>query len=454
MGEDKTANHPSSFRSMAEDQINKGDTLLTPEFLNLNSNELLRELEICKIELEIQNKMLQHSFEQLNINAYSQPTESLKDSEIRFQKLFESSKDGILIIDAVNGKILDLNPYLIKLLGFNRDELIGRELWEVEAFKAVGFSKNNFIELQIKGDTRNSDMPLVISGGKTIHIEFITTVFVANHVKVIQCNIHDITERKRVEKALKDSEMRLLALNSTKDRFFSIIAHDLKGPFNSIIGFSDLLVERIREKDYEGIEKYAMIIQNSSRRAMELIMNLLEWSRSQTGRLTFQPEYIDIVLLIRTISQLLNDSAQQKSIVLYTEMPEKLTVFADMAMMGTVLRNLISNAIKFTYAGGEIVIHIDVKPDKVIVAVSDNGVGIKPEAIDKLFNIENSYSTIGTNNEKGTGLGLVLCKEFIEKHNGKIWVESEIGKGSKFYISIPQHMNSQQINNRTSNKMV
>lgn len=373
----------------------------------------------------------------VDISAYKKTTESLKDSEIRYRRLFESSKDGILIVDAINGKVLNINPYLVHLLGYTSDEILDKELWEIDAFNSIGYSRSNFIELQIKGEIRYSDMPLMTKEGKIISVEFVSNVYVADHTKVIQCNIRDITERKRVEKALKDSEARLIALNSAKDKFFSIIAHDLKGPFNSIIGFSDLLVDRIREKDYEEIEKYAYIIQNSSRRAMELIMNLMEWSRSQTGRLEFNPENLDLAILIKTISQLLNDSAQQKSIALYTEMPEKIMVFVDKAMMGTVLRNLISNAIKFTNTGGEIVISVNQSPEKVIVTVADNGVGIRPDAMDKLFVIEKSYSTIGTNNEKGTGLGLILCKEFIEKHGGSIWVESEIRKGSKFHFSIP-----------------
>lgn len=373
----------------------------------------------------------------VDISAYKKTTENLRDSELRYRRLFESSKDGILIIDAVNGKVLNVNPCLLQLLGYTREEILGKELWEFNAFKEVGYSKENFIELQIKGDIRYSEMPVITKEGKTISVEFVSTVYVADHTKVIQCNLRDITERKRVEKALKDSQARLIGLNAAKDKFFSIIAHDLKGPFNSIIGFSDLLIDRLRENDYEEIEKYAHIIQNSSRRAMDLIMNLMEWSRSQTGRLDFNPETIDMVALIKTIAQLLNDSAQQKSISLYTEMPEKIMVLVDKAMMGTVLRNLISNAIKFTNAGGEIVISLNRMINQVIVTVADNGVGIKPDAMDKLFVIEKSYSTIGTNDEKGTGLGLILCKEFVEKHGGSIWAESELGKGSKFHFAIP-----------------
>lgn len=547
MGKDKSVYEPASLRQKAEEIYQKGNTIISPEFSNLDKSELLHELEITKIELELQRKLLHKAVQKGNIasdtykvlydfipsgfftmgrdgeifemnlhsamllgnekdnlihnkfgfflsretnstfenflyeifelhakpscevhlnigrdkaahlhlegmisddpekcfvnavdiTAYHQTMESLRDSEIGYRRFFESSKDGLLIVDAVNGKILNVNTSLINLLGYSREELLGKELWEVNALKSIGYSEDNFVELQIKGEIRYSDMPIITREGKAISVEFVSTVYVADHTKVFQCNIRDITERKRVEKALKDSEARLIGLNAAKDKFFSIIAHDLKGPFNSIIGFSDLLLDRIREEDYEEIEKYATIIQNSSRRAMDLIMNLMEWSRSQTGRLDFNPENIDIVALIKTIAQLLNDSAQQKSIVLYTEMPGKTMVFVDKAMMGTVLRNLISNAIKFTNPGGEIVISVNQTSEKVIVTVADNGVGIRADAINKLFVIEKSYSTIGTKDEKGTGLGLILCKEFIEKHGGTIWVESEFGKGSKFHFTIP-----------------
>jgi len=249
----------------------------------------------------------------------------------------------------------------------------------------------------------------------------------------------DITEQIKYEEVLRKSEAELRETNAAKDKFFSIISHDLKNPFNSILGLSNLLVEQIKEKDYEGIEEYAGIIQKSSTRVYELLMNLLEWSRSQTGRMEFSPEYIELAALINEIVELLSDSAQQKSITIIKEFPGNMIVFADHAMISTILRNLISNAIKFTRLGGQIVISADKKPDELTVSISDNGIGIKKEAIGKLFRIDENLSTVGTKNEKGTGLGLILCKEFIEKHGGKIWVESEVGKGSTFYFTIPKN---------------
>jgi signal transduction histidine kinase len=227
-------------------------------------------------------------------------------------------------------------------------------------------------------------------------------------------------------------------LNATKDKFFSIIAHDLKSPFNAIIGFSEILIEQVQEKNYEYAMEYAVIIQDSSKRAMDLLMNLMEWSRSQTGRMEFNPEPLEVVGVIRDVIALLNDTAKQKSITITTNTPDSAQVIADKAMVATILRNLISNAIKFTERGGKIVISAQQNTAELIVAVQDNGVGMSKEIIDKLFRIDVNHSTLGTQSEKGTGLGLILCKEFIEKHGGKIWVESEEDKGSKFVFSIPK----------------
>lgn len=248
----------------------------------------------------------------------------------------------------------------------------------------------------------------------------------------------NITDRIAAVQEIKLKNEELQKLNAEKDKFFSIIAHDLKTPFNSIIGFSEILVDQIKGKNYQGIEEYARIILHSSQRAMDLLMNLMEWSRSQTGRMEFSPQYHDIDVLINDATELLSDVAHQKLIAISKELPKNIRVFADKAMIDTLLRNLISNAIKFTNPGGSIVVSAEQKQDELMVTVSDNGVGIDADAISKLFRIEESYSTKGTQNEQGTGLGLILCKEFIEKHGGKIWAESEVGKGSKFCFTIPK----------------
>jgi len=241
-----------------------------------------------------------------------------------------------------------------------------------------------------------------------------------------------------LEQQLEQKNEQLEKALIVKDKFFSIIAHDLKSPFNTILGFSDVLVDQVKEKDFEGIDKYAAIIQQSSKRAFDLLMNLLEWSRAQTGKMDYNPEYFEMVSLIEDTCSLLDDNALQKSIAIQKQLPHNLPVFADLYMISAVLRNLISNAIKFTRSGGEIIVSAAETATEIVVSVKDNGVGISKERIEKIFSIGESESTPGTAKEKGTGLGLILCKEFVEKHGGRIWVESAEGKGSTFSFSIPK----------------
>jgi PAS domain S-box-containing protein len=363
--------------------------------------------------------------------------QKLQSSETRYRRLFETAKDGILILDAYNGQIVDVNPYLMNVLGYSYEEFLGKELWEIGIFKNIEDSKAAFIELQNKGFIRFEDMPLETKNGKPINVEYVSNVYLVDKAKVIQCNIRDISDRKRAEDNLKESEKRLRELNATKDKFFSIIAHDLKSPFTSIIGLSELLSDQVSKNDYNGIDEYANMIQTSSWRAMDLLTNLMEWSRSQTGRIVFNPQNINLADLIDESSALLQESANQKNIVITKNLPAGLTVFADKSMINTILRNLISNAIKYTNPGGKIDITAVKGERELTVRVSDDGVGIKENDLAKLFLIEASRSTRGTRDEDGTGLGLILCKEFVSKHGGKIWVESVHGQGSRFAFTIP-----------------
>jgi len=242
-----------------------------------------------------------------------------------------------------------------------------------------------------------------------------------------------------LEQQLAEKNNELQKALSVKDRFFSIISHDLRSPFNSILGFSQLIVDQLKERDYAGLEEYANILLQSSQRAMNLVINLLDWSRTQTDRMDFNPEYFELVDFVNETILTFKGIATQKSITIHQSLPDFIPVYADKQMINTVLRNLISNAVKFTRQGGEVTILAARKQGEVSISVKDNGVGISKNRIEKLFRIDESESTKGTANEQGTGLGLILCKEFVEKHGGRIWVESAIDTGSAFTFTIPEN---------------
>jgi signal transduction histidine kinase len=244
-----------------------------------------------------------------------------------------------------------------------------------------------------------------------------------------------------LEKSVAIKTAELNELNASKDKFFSIIAHDLKNPFNSIIGLSEILKEEIRSGELERIEEYAGMINISAVQTLRLLENLLEWANSQTGILLFNPVSIKLCELLEEEFSILNDMAIGKNIELKSFITDNLTIIADKNMIKTILRNLISNAIKFTHKNGKVEIKAIKNNRQMEISVSDNGIGMTKKTIAKLFRIDANLLTRGTENEKGTGLGLFLCKEFVEKHGGKIWVESESGKGSIFKFSLPLDIN-------------
>ncbi|NBC83170.1 MAG: response regulator [Bacteroidetes bacterium] len=245
-----------------------------------------------------------------------------------------------------------------------------------------------------------------------------------------------------LEQKVEIRTTELSELNATKDKFFSIIAHDLKNPFNTLLGFSELLMTNLSNYSSSELEEFIGIIHQTSKNAYALLENLLEWSRSQTGRIKFQPDKLDMKLLVESTLQTVQNNALKKNITLLNQIKHPGTAFADENMIKTVIRNLLSNAIKFTDNEGEIKVYSKTEDNLIYITISDNGVGIKEKDLEKLFRIDVNHSTVGTENEMGTGLGLILCKEFIVKNGGEIWVESEYGKGSQFTFTLPIHENA------------
>jgi signal transduction histidine kinase len=237
---------------------------------------------------------------------------------------------------------------------------------------------------------------------------------------------------------LKQNVAELKHLNATKDKFFSIISHDLKELFNALMGLSGLLAEN--RVDANRRENFIKLIQQTSEQGYDLLKNLLEWAKLQTGEMAFEPAKFNLKDIIAEYVELSKMLAKAKNINIIfsiSDSVETSSVFVDKNMLDTVLRNLLSNAIKFTPTNGTVEIYSQKKNNLVEISISDTGIGIKPQNIDKRFRIDGGYMSIGTSGEKCTGLSLMLCKEFIEKNGGSLWVESEEGKGSRFYISFP-----------------
>jgi signal transduction histidine kinase len=251
--------------------------------------------------------------------------------------------------------------------------------------------------------------------------------------------VKDLLEEELTRQKIQIEEQKkeLESLNATKDKFFSIIAHDLKNPFASLIGASDFLVSSSSDLSKEQMANFLKIINSSAKQGYRLLENLLEWSRMQTGIIAWQPEQVDMWDLVNEVVNLLRSSAETKQIHLEARVDEDLTAFVDPNMINTVVRNLISNAIKFTPRGGEVIVESKQLNGAIEITIRDNGIGIKEDDIVKLFRIDEQLVQNGTENETGTGLGLILCKEFIDKHKGELYVKSEPNKGSSFIFTLP-----------------
>lgn len=293
---------------------------------------------------------------------------------------------------------------------------------------------NAIVDLIQHPDIPYFDTEHLVVGGVTGLFSLL--FFFILHFYINHLNIKNVMQAKLIlELQIKKEELK--EINATKDKLFSIIAHDLKNPFSSVLGFSELLIKNIGNYNVEKSEIFLKLINSSIRNMIVLLDNLLNWVKSQSGQITFNLENINLSLIIQEVIEISKITASIKKISINFLQSDNIEVYADQNMLKTVLRNLVFNSIKFTNPGGKIDILAMQNFNFVEITVSDSGIGISEENRKKLFNLETNITTTGTDNEKGSGLGLVLCKEFVEMHGGKIWVESEEGKGSDFKFTLP-----------------
>jgi signal transduction histidine kinase len=326
-------------------------------------------------------------------------------------------------------------------------------------FKAINNEK--FMEMQVRFETerKEQEIELLKKGDEIKNLEIkrqknlnvfwivISILLVSSGIviafnlkskqKVNQLLTEKNSELEEINKKLTESEQHLKELNITKDRFFSLIAHDLKNPFNALMGFSELLFSNYPSYSDEEKIELVKIIYDSSQNLYKLLDNLLQWSRSQLGSIMYNPELLPLLPIVDDELDLLKPIANNKGLKISVQIEEYLIVFADKNLVGVIIRNLVSNAIKFSNANDIIEITAIEEDNMVKVSVADTGIGIDKNNQDKLFRLDTNFTSKGTADEKGTGLGLLLCKEFVEKNGGDIWLEDNDQKGSKFIFTLP-----------------
>ena len=373
-----------------------------------------------------------------DITELKQTEEALKISETRYRRLFETAQDGILILDAGTGQIVDVNPFLTEMLGYTREDFLGKKLWEIGSFKDIERSKAVFSELQSKGYIRYEDLPLETREGRRIDVEFVSNVYSVNHKKVIQCNIRDITERRRAEEALADRTVQLermnrelVALNAELDDFNQVASHDLQEPLRTLIAFSGLLRKDLGDSLPERAAQDLGFITDAAKKMERLIRDLLALSRA--GRAAKKREKVSLAECAdRALEALAMRVKETGAQVMREELPD---VWGDPTLLTELYQNLIGNALKFSGDQPPIIqLTLEESDGDLVFGVKDNGIGIEPKYAQQIF--QPFRRLHGRAEYEGSGIGLAICRKIVERHGGKIWVDSEPGKGAHFRFTL------------------
>lgn len=423
----KTPKHSSTITDQYKKLISQNKELLKAKEELLKIRENLEEIVEKRTE-QLQDEVHGHKKSEL----------ALQESEEKLKAILKTIPDFLFHFDG-KGKFMDYyQENKNGKLFLSSDDFINKSLSDIFDQEMSAKMLDKISEALSHGESQ-MEYQLLMDELKYFEAKF--SILNQNEVIVL---VRDITKRKNAEKEIKESETKLRELNATKDKLFSIIAHDLKSPFNIILGSSGLLMEYVKDFDITKTEKYLGYINSSARDTLSLLDNLLNWTKSQTEQINFNPQIIDLSLLIHKILKSSNSLAKIKNISLNHIQPIDIEIYSDENMLKTILRNLISNAIKFTNSGGNIDVSVILKQNEVEISVFDNGVGMNKETLKKLFDLSIDITTTGTANEKGSGLGLVLCKEFVERLGGRILVESleenldeGIVGGSNFKVILP-----------------
>ena len=381
-----------------------------------------------------------------DITQRKEKEEIIRESEEKYRLLTENMKDVIWILDAETLMFKYISPSVEKLRGYTVDEIMAEPL---DAALTPDSSNNlkavNSAHIEkLKNGTESYDKHFIneieqpCKDGSTVWTEVITKFHFNEKTGHIEIHgvTRDITERKKSEEEILQKNKELQKVNMEKDKFFSIISHDLRSPFNGILGLTNLLATDIKQFSNEEIQEISFNLNKGANNYFRLLTNLLEWARMQRGLTEVKPEKLHLKSIVSDSLKLYKDTAEIKNIIITDSTSDDIYVTADRLILDTIFRNLISNAIKFTYKGGSVSISAIPHGNKVEICVKDTGIGMSKELLENLFRIDMQNNRTGTNNESGTGLGLILCKEFIELSGEKLTVRSEEGKGSEFSFEL------------------
>ena len=376
------------------------------------------------------------------LTAFQDITERNKAEEeiLKLYRAIESSGEVIFMTNR-NGLITYINPTFTKVYGYTAEEIVGQTTPRI--LKSGRMDPENytkFWDIILDGNVASGQITNKTKDGRLVDIESSANPVLDKNGEIsgflaIQ---RDVTERNNAEVQLKKYAEELNVSNATKDKFFSILAHDLRGVFNILLGYSEFLYDDFDDLSLNEIKKYTASIYDTTMNTFKLFDNLLEWAKMQMGRIQYIPTLFDISAVIYEIITMNVTIAKSKNIKLESKSISQCFVYADENMVKTVLRNLLSNAIKFSRVDGKVIFEVNPVNNFAEIKVTDSGVGISEENQKKLFKLDSNFSTLGTAEEKGTGLGLLLCKEFAEKCGGTIRVESAVDKGTSFYFTLPK----------------
>jgi PAS domain S-box-containing protein len=364
---------------------------------------------------------------------HKQLEETFKDSELRYRRFFETARDGILILDEETGTVVNVNPIMVEMMGFSREEFLGKKIWELGFLKDIIANRDNFEELKRKKYITYENLPLETAAGQMKEVEFVSNVYEVGNHKVIQCNVRDITIRRRMEIEREKYTKELVEKNTELERFTYTVSHDLKSPLVTIKTFLGYLAQDISAADKERIEKDVLFMNGAADKMGNLLRELLEMSR--VGRMVNLPVEVTFRELVQETMTLVAGAVAEKGIQVKVS-NDLVTLFGDRPRLIEIWQNLVENAVKFMpdQTSPQIDIGIEHPGNETIFFVRDNGLGIEPRYQSKLFNL---FEKINAKTE-GTGMGLAITKRIVELYRGRIWVESKgLGQGTVFFFTLP-----------------